>query len=344
MRRASVLFVILQSASFQTLNYLLVEYVALDSFWNRMKQDPMFQEYDRVSQALWDAKHGNQTRAQTDKTNTGQTARLELPASDSDETDEGTFSVQPIIDVTHDVEHQSEGPESRAEPEVHLASVPTQQAKDKTWRTAVLDCLRVFFIQLFLGPLLYAWHIWLERLFPTRRSARQDKVYTDAKQKDADITFAEDTREEQVIQKWLRQGKIRRASLSWPNTFAKWALQWTIGRYWTDNARELLDALLRRQSLSKSLFMPTTYVFYWFTRRLTAAPLCTMLSFLMVPASKRLSFMSGVTLLWNALLVLMLNLLAPRVIQTEWVQGYLFNMTEEIKIESQGFAHPLDEL
>ncbi|KAK5637113.1 hypothetical protein RRF57_012825 [Xylaria bambusicola] len=339
MRRASVLFVILQSASFQTLNYLVVEYIALDTFWNQVMQDPAYREYDRAYQALWDAKYGNQTRAHTDKTNTGQAARLELPASDADEIDGRLLSIHPSIDAAHDVEHQSEGSEPRAEPEVHSATIPAQKARDRSWRTVALECLRIFFIQVLLGPLLYAWHIWLERLFPTRRSAHQDNASIDAKQKGADTTFAEDTREEQVIQKWLRQGKIRRASLSWPNTFAKWTLQWTIGRYWMDNAGGLLGTLLRRQSPSKSLLMPTTYVFYWLVRRLTTAPLCTMLSFVMVPASKRLSFLSGVTLLWNALLALMLYLLAPRVMHAEWMQGYLSNMTEEIKLESQGLAH-----
>ncbi|KAI1175563.1 hypothetical protein F4777DRAFT_322575 [Nemania sp. FL0916] len=346
MRRASVLFIILQSATFQTLNHLLARYISTGSFHNLLIQDPVYQEWDRVAKVYFDAQRSNQTSEEASQGTTKQATRLELPAPDTEEIGERALSARPILDATNGVEHQNKGPEPNVESKV-APSTEVPQKEDKNWRTVAWGCLRIFVVHVLLGPLLYAWHIWLERLFPSRRSARQsnDNAYQRSDKKDADVTYADDTREEQVIQKWLRQGKIQRASLSWPNTIAKWALHWTIGWYWMDNAYELLLALLQRKSPSKFTLVPTKYVlYYWLTQRLTAPPLCTMLAFVLVPAPKRLPFLSGATLLWNSFLASLLYLLAPRVIRMKYVQEALYNMTDNIKSQSTDIPHSLDEL
>jgi hypothetical protein len=37
-------------------------------------------------------------------------------------------------------------------------------------------------------------------------------------------------REEEVVEKWIAQGKVQRASLSWCNTFLKWVFTMTVGK------------------------------------------------------------------------------------------------------------------
>lgn len=222
MRRASVLIAILQSAAFQTLNHLVIEYITTDSFWSPLIQDPVFQDYNKASKVYWDARHRNESLKHVDEGNTGQAARLELPAPSLGDKEEGTLSVSQTIDATGSAEHQSDDSESKGQSKVDSEPESATQA-DNSWRKIALGCLRTFITQVLLGPLLYTWHIWLERLFPSRRSARQsDGAYQVSKEKEVDD---DDTREEQVIQKWLRQGKIHRASLSWRNTFAKWAIR-----------------------------------------------------------------------------------------------------------------------
>ena len=90
--------------------------------------------------------------------------------------------------------------------------------------------------------LQYWWLIWLERMFPARPrykavpSLREEKVEE-----------SED-REEEVVQKWIAQGRIRRASLNWCNTFLKWVLEMTVGRVMCFTANHVLTALLKFQS------------------------------------------------------------------------------------------------
>ena len=80
------------------------------------------------------------------------------------------------------------------------------------------------FLLCILTPLSYYWQIWLEKTFPGRLRAHElpEKPMTDEL----------DDREEAIVQKWIAQGKVKRASLSWWNTFMKWTLDMTLGNLW----------------------------------------------------------------------------------------------------------------
>ena len=112
------------------------------------------------------------------------------------------------------------------------------------WRAFPRDV----FTYTIIAILGYYWQIWLERSFPARPRP-SSKAYSEK--------FAErddDSREEEVVKKWIAQGKIRRASLSWCNTFVKWILDVALGGLWIASVYYLLDGLLKMKSSPKVLF------------------------------------------------------------------------------------------
>lgn len=98
---------------------------------------------------------------------------------------------------------------------------------------------RSMFILAMIAPLYYYWQLWLERILPRR--ARAEARLPPPEKAD----FGDDgDREQEVIEKWIAQGKIRRSSLSWWNTFLKWALHCTLGALWVEAMRYLLETVL----------------------------------------------------------------------------------------------------
>ena len=111
------------------------------------------------------------------------------------------------------------------------------------WRTLPRDVFTCIIITI-LG---YYWQIWLERTFPARTRPSEKVVSEKFAERD------DESREEEVVKKWIAQGKIRRASLSWWNTFVKWVLDVVIGGLWTASVYCLLDRLLKMKSSPKVL-------------------------------------------------------------------------------------------
>jgi hypothetical protein len=92
---------------------------------------------------------------------------------------------------------------------------------------------------LILSALQYWWLIWLERMLPARPRYR-DVPY----QRNEKVEENED-REEEVVKRWIAQGRVRRASLNWCNTFLKWMLQVTVGKFWYHTLGYILVKFLR---------------------------------------------------------------------------------------------------
>lgn len=103
------------------------------------------------------------------------------------------------------------------------------------WRALPRDV----FVNTIITVLGYYWQIWLERTFPAR-TRPSEKVISDRFAEGAD-----DSREEEVVKKWIAQGKIRRASLNWCNTLVKWVLDVVIGGLWVTSVYYLLNRLLK---------------------------------------------------------------------------------------------------
>jgi hypothetical protein len=101
---------------------------------------------------------------------------------------------------------------------------------------------REVFIFLVLTILQYWWLIGLERILPARRR-RRDIPYQ-GKEK---LEESED-REEEVVKKWIAQGRVNRASLNWCNTLLKWVLDLTVGMAWLFTVEHVLRHLLKLKS------------------------------------------------------------------------------------------------
>lgn len=85
----------------------------------------------------------------------------------------------------------------------------------------------------------YYWQTWLERILPARpRPANfvPEKISPED----------DDQREEEVVKKWIAQGKIRRASLSFWNTAIKWLLDITAGQFAITCVFYLMENLLSK--------------------------------------------------------------------------------------------------
>lgn len=102
-------------------------------------------------------------------------------------------------------------------------------------------------VSIVLLALQYWWFVGLERLLPAR--PRSKRVPTQQKEQ---VEENED-REEEVVKKWIAQGRVRRASLNWCNTFLKWVIAMTVGNLGLHIVGFTLRELLKFQSPSAVL-------------------------------------------------------------------------------------------
>lgn len=75
-------------------------------------------------------------------------------------------------------------------------------------------------------PLQYYWHIWLERILPMRPRGGGS---TSAQAEKINVGEGHQDHEEEIVKRWIATGKVKRASLSYWNTFLKWILDITVG-------------------------------------------------------------------------------------------------------------------
>lgn len=87
--------------------------------------------------------------------------------------------------------------------------------------------------------LQYWWFVWLERMLPARPRQKATEYQPVEK-----VEENED-REEEIVKKWIMQGKVRRASLNWCNTFLKLLLQMTVGRVLHFRLTGVLSSVLK---------------------------------------------------------------------------------------------------
>jgi hypothetical protein len=97
-------------------------------------------------------------------------------------------------------------------------------------------------IHLVIFALQYWWYIGLERLLPARPRSK------DVPHRQEGKTEMSEGREEEVVQKWIAQGKVQRASLNWCNTFLKWILEMTVGKLWFHTVEHVVRELIRLSS------------------------------------------------------------------------------------------------
>jgi hypothetical protein len=209
---------------------------------------------------------------------------------------------------------------------------------DKPFYLVVLPQeVAVFFL---LAPLQYWWYMALERILPARSRDRSST---------ADLTEKEgsEDREEEVVKKWIAQGRVRRASLNWCNTFLKWVLEMSVGRLVYHTLEHFMRELLRLTS-PKSLLVDLKRVRSILPCRLTpfdknqhlaynaistvlsTDPFATLMSFIFVPAHKRIVFLAGADLAMSIFLNTVVRAFAAWVVKTETAQITLRDLTEAL--------------
>ena len=107
---------------------------------------------------------------------------------------------------------------------------------------------RHVFVHALLFPLAYYWQVFLERFFPAR--PRGVKIIYDEKSEKVEVDGNED-REEEIVKRWVAQGKVRRSSVSWWNTFVKWILDLTVGSLLLHSLWHLVDGCVRWRSFAE---------------------------------------------------------------------------------------------
>ncbi|CEJ87910.1 hypothetical protein VHEMI04549 [[Torrubiella] hemipterigena] len=144
-------------------------------------------------------------------------------------------------------------------------------------------------------PVQYFWHLWLERMWPGRphehHSAKSIRGGGD--EKSAML-------EDEMIRTLVEKGKVKRPSLSIINTLIKWVLDITVGRIITSTLivfvlRIDLDGgdVPRSEYLLYTVF---NLVYSW----LSARPLSSLLSMILVPAHRRILFIEAMDIVGTA--------------------------------------------
>ncbi|ORY58530.1 uncharacterized protein BCR38DRAFT_477839 [Pseudomassariella vexata] len=194
-----------------------------------------------------------------------------------------------------------------------------------------------------LCPLQYYWHIWLERSFPSRPKGVE--IVNERERSEVDVI---DDREERVVKKWIAQGKVRRSSLSWWNTFVKWILHVIIAHLWYGAVYHIAIGLSKLESPSSifAIFAPFRLFLYWIGMMFSISPLASLVAFVIVPASRRTTFIEGADLLWTTFVGAFFRLVIPWMVKTTYAQDLMGNFTEGMMTSDEKMKklRALDEL
>ncbi|KAI4652354.1 hypothetical protein J4E93_002555 [Alternaria ventricosa] len=183
---------------------------------------------------------------------------------------------------------------------------------------------REVIISLALAILQYWWLIGLERILPARPR------YRDAPVQQKEQVEENEDREEEVVKKWIAQGRVHRASLNWRNTFVKWVLDMTVGMLSIFTVEHMLRQLLKMKSpmlIFKDL--GEHLIFNFLGTFFSVTPLVRLLAFILVPAYKQIIFIEGIQLVWTVFALQFLRITASWAVKTEFAQGFMQNMTKE---------------
>ncbi|KAF2690386.1 hypothetical protein K458DRAFT_413158 [Lentithecium fluviatile CBS 122367] len=182
-------------------------------------------------------------------------------------------------------------------------------------------------VLLVLCTLGYCWLIWLERMLPAR-PRRKDVPY-EGKER---VEESED-REEEVVKRWIAQGRVRRASLNWCNTFLKWVLDLTVGHLWYHTVEHLVRGLLKLQSPKEILGGLAEHLLFNFVGSyfLSIKPLASLVAFIAIPAHKQTVFLASADLVATIFVTTVIRVFANWVVKTDFAQTMMRDTTERAK-------------
>ncbi|RYO64746.1 hypothetical protein AA0113_g5799 [Alternaria arborescens] len=192
---------------------------------------------------------------------------------------------------------------------------------------------REVLIVFILVILQYWWFVGLEKILPAR-PRRRDVTYQ-GKEK---VEESED-REEEVVKKWIAQGRVNRASLNICNTFLKWVLELTVGTLWFLTVQHVLRQLLKLNSpMSVFVGLKSHLIFGFLGTFFSVAPFVRLIAFVVVPAYKQILFIEAIELVWAVFTMQFLRMMASWAVKTEFVQAVMRNVTGEVEQNPEKFG------
>jgi hypothetical protein len=192
---------------------------------------------------------------------------------------------------------------------------------------------REVLIVFILVILQYWWFVGLEKILPAR-PRRRDVTYQ-GKEK---MEESED-REEEVVKKWIAQGRVNRASLNICNTFLKWVLELTVGTLWFLTVQHVLRQLLKLNSpMSVFVGLKSHLIFGFLGTFFSVAPFVRLIAFVVVPAYKQILFIEAIELVWAVFTMQFLRMMASWAVKTEFVQAVMRNVTGEMEQNPEKFG------
>ncbi|KAJ4371269.1 hypothetical protein N0V83_004486 [Neocucurbitaria cava] len=157
-----------------------------------------------------------------------------------------------------------------------------------------------------ISVLQYWWLIWLERILPAR-PRRKTVPY----QQHEKVAEESEDREEEVVKKWIAQGRRGETLVSHDRTCLSRTAQVPISD----------DGLARSEKL-KHLF------FNFVGNFLSITPFATLIAFIVVPAHKQIVFVTGVELVAGVFVKTVVRIFATWAVKQEFVQLIMKNMTD----------------
>ncbi|VUC36423.1 unnamed protein product [Clonostachys rosea] len=94
--------------------------------------------------------------------------------------------------------------------------------------------------------LSYYWNLALEGLLPARPAV----VVTRNEKEDI---IEDESREEEIVRRWVLKGRVQRSSISWLNTFLKWVIDMTLGATWISILHVVIFGLCFKSSKVKGM-------------------------------------------------------------------------------------------
>ncbi|KAH6875857.1 hypothetical protein BKA58DRAFT_380593 [Alternaria rosae] len=187
---------------------------------------------------------------------------------------------------------------------------------------------REVIISLALAILQYWWLIGLEKILPARPR------YRDASAQQKEQVEENEDREEEVVKKWIAQGRVHRASLNWRNTFVKWVLDMTVGLLCIFTVEHMLRQLLKIKSPMLIFDDLDGHLAYNFLATFfSVTPLVRLAAFILAPAYKQIIFIEGFQLVWTVFALQFLRIIASWAVKTDFAQSVMQNMTKEAEAD-----------
>ncbi|KAF2998312.1 hypothetical protein E8E13_007673 [Curvularia kusanoi] len=144
-----------------------------------------------------------------------------------------------------------------------------------------------------------------------------------------------DAHEERIVRKWIAQGRVKRASLSWRNTVLKCMLELSFGRLWYHTIEHILFTLLSLQHPRNIVLELGSHLANNFLGAYTfsMAPLATLLAFAIVPVHLQIVFIAAADLLGTVFVTMLIRLFGAWIVKMGFVQQYFRDGTEYIRQE-----------